>query len=280
MARKVIPRGRVGLLLGLLLLTLGFLFLPARSRDNPVSRAVLSLAAGGHQFVRNVVHGLASVWTDYLFLVDARQENLRLRARVAELSESKTRLMELTMENARLRQLLGFKAKTPLPAVPAQVVGRDPTNWFKSVLINKGKKDGVAPRAAVVTHAGLVGRVIELGERAAKVLLVTDQASRVAVLIQRTRAEGIVAGDGRESLRVEYLSRLADVRVGDVVISSGLGGVFPKGLKVGEVIAVEKKDYGLFQTVRVAPGADLSRLEEVLVLQREGMVPPPVGESE
>ncbi len=154
-----------------------------------------------------------------------------------------------------------------MSTLPAQVVSRDPTNWFKTVLINKGFDAGVTRQATVVTHAGLVGHVMELSGQAAKVLLITDHASRVAVLIQRTRAEGIMGGEGKATLHIDYLSRLADVQVGDVAISSGLGGVFPKGLKVGEVIAVQKQDHGLFQTVEVAPAADLSRLEEVLVLK-------------
>ena len=267
MSKRIIRQPGLRLLIGLLVLSLGLLFLPAHSRDNPLSRGLLSLAGGVHQFIRSVAQGVHSIWTDYLYLVDVGQENHRLRGEIGELRQGNTRLLELTLENARLRQLLGFKAKIPLGTLPAQVVSRDPTNWFKTVLINKGRDAGVARLAAVVTHAGLVGHVMELSDQAAKVLLITDHASRVAVLIQRTRAEGVMAGEGKATLQIEYLSRLADVQVGDVVISSGLGGVFPKGLKVGKVAAVQKQDHGLFQAVDVAPSADLSRLEEVLVLK-------------
>ena len=268
MAKKLIRTSRGNLVLGLVVaVILVLLFMPARGRDNPISRGFLSLATGGHQFIKSISERVSSVWTDYISLVGAKEENYRLRDEVVRLKEADTRVIELNMENARLRQLLGFKAKTPLKTLPAQVVSRDPTNWFKTVLINKGKDNGINNKAAVVTHAGLVGHIIERSDSAAKVLLISDHASRVAVLIQRTRVEGILAGEGKATLHIEYLSRLANVQVGDIVISSGLGGVFPKGLKLGEVIAVEKQDHGLFQSVEIAPSADLSRLEEVLVLQ-------------
>ncbi len=267
------PRGRRkksgwGWSIGVVLLALSLLFLPVKSRDNFISRGVLSLVAGGHQFINGVVQGFDTIWNGYINLINVSKRNRQLLAEVARLQHDKNQMMELLLENDRLRQLLGFKAKMPLTMLPAQVVSRDPTNWFKTVVINKGKQDGITLKSTVVTHVGLVGHVIELSDTAAKVLLITDFASRVSVLVQRTRAEGILAGVGKDISQIEYLSRLADVRAGDVIVSSGLGGVFPKGLKVGGVIKVRKQDYGLFQEVKVAPAADLSRLEEVLVIPK------------
>lgn len=267
MRKKMLWKSKVKLLIVLIAVAVFLLFLPLRSRDNFISRGILSLTSGGNQLVSGVIEGINNIWEDYIYLLDTKRDNDRLRKELSRLQGQTIQLVELNLENTRLRQLLGFKSKASFTTLPAQVVSRDPSNWFKTVLINKGKVSEVKRKATVVTHAGLVGHVVELSDKAAKVLLITDHSSRVAVLIQRTRAEGVLAGEGGETCHIEYLSRLADVKVGDAVISSGLGGIFPKGLKVGEVVAVERKDYGLFQQVEVAPSADLSRLEEVLVFK-------------
>jgi rod shape-determining protein MreC len=154
------------------------------------------------------------------------------------------------------------------------VVGKDATNWFKTILIDRGSRAGLRRNLPVVSPAGLVGRVVEVTPSTARVQLITDPVSASGALMQRTRVTGIAIGNLDSGLRVRYLPLLADVVVGDNVVTSGMGGVFPKGIPVGRVTAVERKSGALFQEAVLEPAVDLGRLEEVLVLMdtvpREG----------
>jgi rod shape-determining protein MreC len=158
--------------------------------------------------------------------------------------------------------------------VAARVVGKDATNWFKTILIDRGTQAGLRRNLPVVAPDGLVGRVVEVTPSTAKVQLITDPVSASGALMQRTRVTGIVTGNLGTGLRVRYLPLLADVVVGDEVVTSGMGGVFPKGIPVGRVTAVERKSGALFQEAALQPKVDLGRLEEVLIVmdteRREG----------
>ncbi len=150
---------------------------------------------------------------------------------------------------------------------PAQIIGKDPSNWFKTIIIDKGTDDGIKENQAVVTHQGVVGHIIEVTPKAAKVLLISDQNSSVAVIIQDNRTEGIMLGMQHGRCKIDYLTRTAEIHEGDMVITSGLGGIFPKGLRVGAVTQIKKKSYGLFQDAEVHPFVDFSKLEEVLIIR-------------
>ncbi len=152
-----------------------------------------------------------------------------------------------------------------MAAVPAQVIAEDSTSWFRTIVIDKGLDQGVAEGMAVVVPEGVVGRVIRSSAGESRVLLVTDASSAAAALVQRTRTRGVCRGQG-ERLALEFALRQEDIRVEDRIITSGMGGVFPKGLLIGRVSSVERGQYGLFQGVVVEPVVDFSRLEEVLVL--------------
>ncbi|MBI5787818.1 MAG: rod shape-determining protein MreC [Candidatus Schekmanbacteria bacterium] len=273
MARKVYRKSKGKLLFGFILLALLLLFLPVKYKENPLSRGILSIITGSHNLIKYVAQGGGSIWRDYINLIATNQENRRLHRQLDHFKGLETQVVELNLENTRLRQLLGFEAGTPLDTLPAQVVGRDPGSWFKTVTINKGKANGVADKAAVVTHSGLIGHVIDLTGSAAMVLLITDYSSRVSVLIQNTRDAGILVGDGKENCHIDYLSRLAEVKVGDEVVTAGLGGIFPKGIKVGTVVSISRENQSLFQRVEVRPSVDLSRLEEVLVIKESLTLP-------
>ncbi len=157
-------------------------------------------------------------------------------------------------------------AAEPDAFVVATVIGRDATQWSKVVILNKGTRDGVRPNLAVVTDAGVIGHVIQASGGTSKVLLVTDGRSAVDSLFQESRVSGVVVGTGEDHGEMKYVPKEAEVHVGDKVLSSGLGGTFPKGLRIGVVTHVTKKKQGLFQDILIAPSADLTRLEEVLVL--------------
>lgn len=211
---------------------------------------------------------VARWWTRYVWLVDAARENEALRAENQLLKGEIDDLREIRLANERLRKLLEFKDEVALSALPARVIGFDASTWSRTVVLDKGGRSGVKEGTPVVTNAGVVGRVIKVAPGQSRVLLITDAASAAAVLVQRTRTRAVCRGRG-DTLILDFALRQEDVQVGDQVVTSGTGGIFPKGLLMGAVVKVARGDYGLFQSVEMAPAVDFSRLEEVLILTEE-----------
>lgn len=217
---------------------------------------------------------LGRVWHDYVDLRALREENQRLKQESAILQRRISQLEEHALETQRLQGLLAMRETSRANYLAARIVGKDATNWFKTLLIDRGSQAGLRRNLPVVAPDGLVGRVVEVTPYMAKVQLITDPVSASGGLLQRTRVTGIVSGNLGAGLKVRYLPLLADVAVGDEVVTSGMGGVFPKGIPVGRVVAVERKSGALFQEAVLQPKVDLGRLEEVLILmeaeQRDG----------
>ena len=216
--------------------------------------------------VTRVMHFCRRTWNHYFYLVGVQQERDRLKEELGAAEMEKNRCLESALATERLRELLEMNAEAPYRMLPAQVAGIDPSGWFKTVIINKGTGDGVSKGMAVVATKGLVGHVIKAFDRSAMVLLVIDRTSAVDALVQRSRFRGIVEGETPVNCRFKYLVRKADVKIGDTVVSSGLDGVFPKGLRVGAISQILNPGSGLFQEPRVRPFVDFARLEEVLVI--------------
>jgi len=233
-------------------------------RDDRLGWFFLELMSPFQSAVAAVRRTVGGAWGSVAELLDARDENVALRSRVAQLEAELRKLAEVDLENVRLRRLLDYRPTIPGPIVTAQVVGWD-AGTARTITIDRGTSDGVVKSRGVVTPDGVVGRVIEASAHAARVLLITDPNSGVAGLVQRTRAHGIVHGTVEGGCALKNVKRTEDVQVGDHVVTSGLDGIFPKGLSIGKVTAVDKRGQGLFQNAQVAPGADLDGLEEVLV---------------
>lgn len=216
------------------------------------------------------VNGIRSFWEGYIHLVNVQKENRVLRKRVRKLEQRITDYQELKAFNDRLRRLLEFKSRFERPTVAAQVIGDESTGWFRTLLIDKGLGHGVERGLPVVAPDGIVGQTMECAGGTSKVLLIIDRNSAVDVMIQRTRTRGVLEGTGAGNVCVmKYVARRADVLVGDRVITSGLGGIYPKGLLVGRVTSIRREGYGLFQKVEVASHVDFHRLEEVLIVLEE-----------
>lgn len=198
-------------------------------------------------------------------LLRARDENVRLRSALRRATDDLGRLTELELENTRLRGLLEFRESLHGDLLTARVIGRDATGLARTIVIGRGERDGVTKGAAVLAPAGIVGQVFLASAHAARVLLITDHNSGVDGLVQRTRARGIVQGTVDAGCGLKYVKRTEDVQVGDVVITSALDGIFPKGLPIGQVTAVDKRGQGLFQYAEITPRVDVDQLEEVLV---------------
>lgn len=238
-----------------------------RKRDSTTyfERAVLTFAAPFQSTIDSFTDSVSSLWGDYLWLVDTRQQNLELLRENRHLSAELNEMRELAIQNGRLRRLLAFVDDLDMAALPAQVIGEDSGPWARTLIIDKGSNSGLHSGQAVVSADGVVGRIIKVAPTSARVLLVTDGSSAVASLIQRTRARGVARGRG-DDLSVEYSLRSDDIRVGDLLVTSGMGGIFPKGLPIGRVATVEKDQYGLFQRLTATTTVDFAHLEEVLVV--------------
>jgi len=220
------------------------------------------------------IHGVTSIWQDYVDLRTLREENKRLQFEASTLKRRLDQLQEQALETQRLQRLLAMRDNSQAEFLTARVVGKDATNWFKTILLDCGSMEGVRRNQPVLAPNGLVGRVVEVTPTSARVQLFTDPVSAVGGLIQRTRVTGIVSGNLGAGARVRYLPLMGDVVVGEEVVTSGMGGVFPKGIPIGRVATVERKSGILFQEATLTPAVDLSRLEEVLILKtlevREG----------
>jgi rod shape-determining protein MreC len=232
-------------------------------------KLAMEVLAPCQQGVTTVLQYVCDTWIRYFDLVLIGEENQRLRTRIQTLNKRINDLKESEIANRRLRALLSFKSVVSDETIPAEVIGREPSRWCKTIMINKGISDGVQRGMPVVSSDGIVGQVINVSHQYSKVLLIIDQNSAVDALIQRTRSRGIVEGLDRGLCRFEYVLRKADVQEGDVVISSGLGGMFPKGLRCGYVTAAVRDDSGIFQEVHLQPYVDFAKLEEVFVVMRK-----------
>ncbi len=230
------------------------------ARAASVIMPLQALLAQGTRYVRDM-------WYGYIDLTQVRRENIQLRQQTAALQDELHRYREAYLEQQRLRAMLGFRSLAFPRATPAEVLGVDPSLWAEAVTINKGAEHKLTKDSAIVTHQGLVGHVIELAPRYATVLLLTDRRSAVDALVQRTRARGIVFGKSQDQLAFRYVSVRETVEVGDVIISSGLGDIYPKGLRIGTVISVRPQRYGLFYEISVRPAVEFGKLEEVLALE-------------
>ena len=209
------------------------------------------------------------MWHGYVYLVKVEEENQELREKALELTEETHRYREKEERYSRLVDILEFKRQFEFETVPAEVVGRDLNSWYEVIIIDRGIQDGVDKGMAVVSHMGLVGHVLQAVSRWSKVLLITDFRSAVDALIQRGRQGGIVVGLTKNSCKMKYLSLNADIIPGDQVISSGLGGLYPKGLPIGRVMEVERKGQGFFKEAQISLNVDMNKLEEVLVVTRK-----------
>ncbi|HTO55718.1 MAG TPA: rod shape-determining protein MreC [Myxococcota bacterium] len=236
-------------------------------------RLVLNLTLPLQRMVTVPVWELRDVWSDYVSLVGVREENERLRGRLARAEEENHQYREAILSSERFQKLSGFRAQRAVPMVPANVIHQDLSAWFQSLIIDQGAAAGIRPGMPVITESGVVGLVAGTTPGASKVLLVVDPQSRVDAYIERTRARGTVRGTSGHDCDFEYVPREENLEQGDVLLTSGLGTTYPKGLVVGRVASVDRKTSGLFLSAKITPAVDFSRLEEVFVILEQRQIP-------
>jgi rod shape-determining protein MreC len=226
-----------------------------------IAGSVLNAYTGFSQGVRGTV-------ALYLNLIDIKTENRHLKVDISELKAQLGQMTELKLENQRLNKLLSFQQGAPMKLLAARVTGQDllRVQDRHTIRIDRGIADGVAKGQAAITFEGAVGYVFNAEAHSSQILVLTDRYAVIDALVQRTRARGIVTGKAVDRCELKYLHRADDVLEGDVVVTSGLDSIFPKGFPIATVIAVEKKNYGITQKVDLRPIVDPSRLEEVFVV--------------
>jgi rod shape-determining protein MreC len=261
----------------LLLISAHFLWSGVRP-DQRVARPrslVMGAVAPLQIAAARLTDGASGIFYDYFALVGAQRENVRLRAELAHYQAERSRMVELEAENLRLGNLLELKQAMDLKSAAANVIGADASGLARTLVIEGGADQGFEPGMAVLSIAGVVGKLIAVGPGSSRVLLISDHNSALDAFDQRSRVRGIIAGVVDDGLVLKYVDRSEDVKSGDSIVTSGLDGIFPRGLLVGQVTAVVREGPGLFLTVNVAPAADFRRLEQVLVVTQRLPQPPP-----
>ena len=232
-----------------------------------------------------VLNGVRGAWSGYVALRSVRAENEALRQALASAQVEIQRQRALADRSRSLESILQLGSSTELQTAAAQIIGAAASPDFRTVTIDKGTRLGLKADMAVLGPNGVVGRVMVAGPRASRVQLLVDRNAAAGVLIERSRAQGVVVGAGDNRLRLEFVSELSDVAVGDLVVTSGIDGIYPKGFAIGQVDAVEKNGV-TYRTIGVRPAVDFSSLEDVLVVltptpaQRVGTVEAGAGKPE
>ncbi|MGD0021017.1 MAG: rod shape-determining protein MreC [Smithellaceae bacterium] len=232
-------------------------------------KIVLEAAAPMQKVLSISVKSVGDAWLRYIFLVGLQEENKNLNKKINELKAELVLYQEGYLEAQRLRKLVALRGDYNYRFVSALVIGREQAALSKTILINKGSAHGLKIGMPVMAPPGLIGRLIDVSWHVSKVLLLIDENNNIGGILQRTRTQGIVSGAGAHGCILKYIYKNQDVKEGDSVISSGMGGIFPKGLLIGKVSSVQKQNAGLFLKIDIAPFADFAKLEEVLVLASE-----------
>lgn len=220
------------------------------------------------QFLFTRTVGMAeSLWQTYFVSVLSVEENKRLKSQLSRAMEIENRNEELELENARLKKLVNFTRSVSDTYVAAQVIARDPSPWFKTIMIDKGSDEGLEKGAPVLVSEGIVGQITKVSKDFSRVLLILDRNSAVDALVQNTRVRGMVKGENKDTCSFVYALRKDVVQPGEMIVSSGLDQVFPKGLKIGRILDVKKEHSQLFQDITIETSVDFDKLEEVLVLK-------------
>ena len=275
------PHRRLWVLLIVLVSIFCVLFFAARGRFQvPVtSRAVLLVLSPFQQAVSWVGDQVSGVTRNIWDIVTVHEQNKMLRNEVEQLRVQNLEASEALAENERLRALIGYKqTMTQFDLVAARVIGRESATWSRMIVINRGRKDGVDADMAVVTEKGLVGHVVEAGWNTSKVQLILDPRSSVGTIVQRaeSRVAGIVQGDLDNPMMPQMVNipKNADVVEGDVIVTSGFGGIYPKGIVVGLVSSLQNDSGGLLKVGLLEPAVDFQKLEDVMVIIVSREAPP------
>lgn len=254
-------------LIALYIIVFSFAYLRKSSLGDAATRTALFFATPFQAVFSHSIGFADDVWSHYFKLVSVSKENDALKKALAKALARENQYREMELANNRLREFVELKKTSPIHLLAAEIIAKDPSPWYKTAIINKGTDEGISAGCPVIVPQGVVGYVLSAGKSSAKVLLIVDRNSAVDALVQRTRARGLVQGTAGSLCRFDYALRKLDIKVGDVVVTSGFDGIYPKGIRVGHVSKIVRRNAGLFQDVELTPYVDFTKIEEVMVAQ-------------
>ncbi len=237
-----------------------------QSGNGPATRALYTLLRPFQHAVFSVHNRIGSIWYSYVDLLGVKEQNKALQDEIRKLRLQRADLLFKERENRRLRKLLNLKRQHEFPSIVARVIGEDAVGWYRTLFIDRGTGDGVLPEMAVTVAEGVVGRVTRSSREMSQVTLLTDPDLSVGCRIARTRDRGVLSGSLDNGCILRYIRLESKIRPGDEVVTSGLDGIFPRGLPIGRVGSVSKGEQGLFLEASVIPAVNFSDIEEVLVV--------------
>jgi rod shape-determining protein MreC len=258
------PKKRLLLLL-FIILSLGLMTYQSKKEHILPLRFLNNTLNGFHAIVNSVKDSATSPFKKMLI---REKENTRLKAELKRLLEEQQKYQEVLLENRRLRELLSLKEKEHGYVTAARIIARGADQWAKTFVLDKGLSDGVTKDMTAITPKGLVGKISGVSNSYSSLLLLTDLNFSTAVRLQESRREGIISGTGLRKCQLKYIPNEEEVKVGDIVITSGLDSLFPQGIPVGYISRIDKKGSGLFQNIEVTPLEDNAEIEEVAIIKR------------
>jgi rod shape-determining protein MreC len=254
----------LGIIAGVCLL---LLTLQMRGRAAGASDALAIFTTPVQTVVSRINRTAFGLWSTYQDWKNVRTENRRLRDEAQRLRVESLRVSEVDEENRRLRRLLQLKEALPLETISGEIIGREWGGWVRSLTVNRGRSSRVVRLTAVIGPDGLIGRIVDVRGGSSVVQVLTDPASTVGAHVVRTRTPGIIEGEPRGTIRFKYMARDGSgMQVGDMVVTSGLGGLFPRGIPIGRVRSIEDRGSALFHYAQIAPAVDFAKIDEVLLL--------------
>jgi len=265
-------RNSIAIIIAILVLVISFLSFTnapfvARSYST-VKGGLTSLFGPVLSVASKPVDAIGGFFGSYLNLVGAKKENEELREKYEKLYIENQKLVETERENTRLRKLLDFAQKKPNTMMAAGVIGEDLKNWFRCIIIDKGRKDNVREKMPVVTPKGIVGQVVEVDLWHSKVMVLNDTNSSIDVNVEGKNTRGLLEGTGQNIVKLKYVIKNDDIEVGDKLVTSGKDGIYPKGIPAGIVITANKNKAGIFADIDVMPFNNFRQLDEVLLVKK------------
>ena len=259
-----------------LLLTLTLIFLVSTlgsQRFGALHRMVIETVGPVQKLFATGAAAIGTFKSEYLNIlqdvIKVREENKRLLTQLQETEATLNRAREAMATNASLRRLLEFRNNLARPMVGAMVIGKDPSTWFQSVIIDQGSNRGIVKGNAVVNSDGVVGQIFTASPNYSKVLLAIAPSSAIDVMLQKSRVRGMLKGNGTLTYRLEYILKTVEVAEGEHVVTAGYGGVFPTGVPVGVVSRIVRKPRGMFHEIEVTPSVDYQKLEHLTVIEQQ-----------
>jgi rod shape-determining protein MreC len=258
---------KIFIVAGLLALPLMSIQLQQRSGKSPwIFQPFLFMSGSSQSFYSSYAQAVKSTTDLYLNLIDIKKDNIKLQSDISKLRLAMAEIQELKQENLRLATLLNFQQQTPMDLLPVRLIGRDALREYQSIMVDRGSDHGVKKGMGVLSSDGAIGYILHAEPTFSQVLLLSDRYAVLDVLVQRSRARGILGGAAPHLFELRYLKRSDDVVIGDVIITSGLDNVFPKGIHVGVVNKVDKTEFGFDQSVEVKPKVSPDHIEEAFIV--------------